>query len=67
MSFFIIPLGSISRLFRKGAAKILGKDELEDLRSDLIVPVTEFVDEVYNDTVGEVLRQREGNNNGHTG
>ena len=57
MSFFIIPLGPISRLFRIGAAKILGKDEMEDLRSDLIVPVTEFVDEVYDDTVGDVMRK----------
>ena len=53
MRFLIIPLG----LLRRGAEKVLGKRELEDLSSDLVVPVAEFADEVYNDTVGDAAKR----------
>ena len=53
MRFVIIPLGFL----RKGMEKILGKKELENLEADLVDPVTTFADEVYNDTVGDVLRE----------
>ena len=53
MRFLIVPLG----LLRRGAEKILGKKELEDLRSDLVVPITEFADEVYRDTVGDTKKR----------
>ena len=62
MGFFIIPLGPISRLFRRSALNVLGKEELEDLRSDLVVPVTEFVDEVYDDSVGDAVKRLTRNN-----
>ena len=62
MGFFIIPLGPVSRLLRRGALKVFGKEELEDLRSDLVVPVTEFVDEVYDDSVGDAVKRLTGNN-----
>ena len=57
MRFFIIPLGQIYRIVHKGAIKILGKDELEDLREDLVTPVMEFVDEVYDDTVEDLMKE----------
>ncbi len=56
MGFFIIPIGPICRILRKGATKILGKKETEDLRADLVAPVMDFVDEIYDDTVGDVMR-----------
>ena len=46
MGLYIIPLGQVFKLFRKGTAKIFGKDEAEDLRKDLVAPVTESIDEV---------------------
>ena len=53
MRFLIIPLG----LLRRGAEKVLGKRELEELSSDLVVPVSEFADEVYRDTVGDAAKR----------
>ncbi len=53
MRFLIIPLG----LLRRGAEKVLGKRELEELSSDLVVPVSEFADEVYHDTVGDAAKR----------
>jgi hypothetical protein len=69
MGFYIIPLGPVLKLLRKGTTKIFGKEEAEDLRKDLVAPVTEFVDEVYEDTVedswvGQVWRKRENNSKG---
>ena len=61
MGFFIIPLGTVSRLFHRTAVKVFGKEEVEDLRSDLVVPVTEFVDEVYDDCVGDAVKRLTGN------
>ena len=56
MRFYIIPLGLVHRILRKGVTRILGKEELEDLRADLVTPITQFVDEVYDDTVGDVMK-----------
>ena len=53
MGFLIIPLGLLSR----GAEKILGRKELEELSSDLVVPVAEFADEVYGDTIGDAAKR----------
>ena len=51
MGFYIIPLGPVLKLLHKGTTKIFGKEEAEDLRKDFVAPVTEFIDEVYEDTV----------------
>ena len=56
MRFYIIPLGLVHRILHKGATRILGKEELEDLKSDLVTPITQFVDEVYDDTIGDVMK-----------
>ena len=69
MGFYIIPLAPVLKLLRKGTTKIFGKEEAEDLRKDLVAPVTEFVDEVYEDTVEDswvrqVWRKRENNSKG---
>ena len=53
MRFLIIPLG----LLHRGAEKILGKKELEDLSSDLVVPVVEFAEEVYSDSIGDAAKR----------
>ena len=53
MRFLIVPLG----LLHRGAEKILGKKELEDLSSDLVLPVAKFADEIYGDTVGDVAKR----------
>ena len=58
MSLFIIPLEPIRRLVHKGAMKIFGKEELEDLRANLVVPMTTFADEVYDDAVVDMLNRR---------
>ena len=58
MSFLLVPLEPIRRLVHKGAMKIFGKEELEDLRTDLVVPVTAFADEVYDDAVVDMLNRR---------
>lgn len=39
------------------ASRILGEDEVNSLESDVITPVTTFVEEVYDDTVGDVIRE----------
>ena len=56
MRILIIPLRPVYRVLRRGALKILGKEELEDLKTDLVTPVAEFIDEVYDDTVGDLVR-----------
>ena len=58
MRFYIIPVGPISRLFHKEADKIVGKGELEDLKECIVPPVIEFINEVYDDTVGDNWIQR---------
>ena len=52
MRFFIIPIGWIYRNLRRGASKILGEDGVQSLEND----VTAFIDEVYEDTVGDLAR-----------
>lgn len=58
MRFYIIPLGPVCRLLHKAATSVFGKEELEDLRTDLVPPVMEFIDEVYEDTVGDVKKEK---------
>ena len=62
MRFFIIPLSFISRTLRHCATRILGEDEARSLESDIVQPISTFIDEVYEDSVGEVkdriLRKR---------
>ena len=58
MGILILPLEPIRRLIRKGAIKIFGKEELKDFKTDLVVPVAAFADEVYDDTVVDMLKQR---------
>ena len=62
MRFFIIPLGLISRTLRHCATRILGEDEARSLESDVVQPISTFIDEVYEDSVGEgkdrILRKR---------
>lgn len=53
MRFLIIPLG----LLHRGAEKILGRKELEELNSNLAVPVAEFADEVYSDIIGDAAKR----------
>ena len=40
------------------ASKILGEDEVKSLESDVTTPVTTFINEVYDDTVGDVIREQ---------
>ena len=62
MRFFIIPLGLISRTLRHCATRILGENEVRSLENDIFQPISTFIDEVYEDSVGEVkdwiLRKR---------
>ena len=62
MRFFIIPLGFISRKLRHGATRVLGENEVRSLENDIFQPILTFIDEVYEDSVGEVkawiLRKR---------
>ena len=62
MRFFIIPLGLISRTLRHCATRILGEDEARCLESDVDQPISAFIDELYQDTVGDakkrILRER---------
>ena len=62
MRFFIIPIGWIYRNLRRGASKILGKDEMQSLEND----VTAFIDEVYDDTIGDLM-ERNPDRGIHTG
>ena len=62
MRFYIIPLGWISKKLRYGATRILGENEARSLENDIVQPISTFIDEVYEDSVGEVkdriLRKR---------
>ena len=49
MKLLIIPLNLISRSLRK----ILGEREMQSLEND----VTDFINEVYDDTVGDVVKK----------
>ena len=57
MRLLIIPIGRIYRCLRRGAARVLGEAEVESLESDVLTPVNVFVDEVYDDTVGDVAKK----------
>ncbi len=56
MKFFIIPLGWISRTLRLGTTRILGENEARSLENDIVQPISTFIDEVYEDTVGDIKR-----------
>ena len=48
--------------FRHGAVRVLGESEVRSLENDVIQPVESFIDEVYEDSVGDakkrILRKR---------
>ena len=58
MRIIIIPISRIYRRLRMEASRILGEDEVKSLESDVITPVTTFVGEVYDDTVGDAIREQ---------
>ena len=57
MRLLIIPIGRIYRCLRRGAARVLGEAEVGSQESDVLTPVSAFVDEVYDDTVGDVAKK----------
>ncbi len=57
MRFFIIPLGWLSRTLRHGAARVLGEKEARSLENDIVQPVSTFIDEVYEDSVGDAKKR----------
>ena len=62
MRFFIIPLVWIATTLRHGATIVFGENEARSLERDIVQPISTFIDEVYEDSVGEVkdriLRKR---------
>ena len=52
MRFFIIPVGWITRHLRRGGAKIMGEDEVQSLENNF----TSFINEVYDDTIGDLTK-----------
>ena len=62
MSFFVIPLGWLTRTLRHGAARVLGENEARSLENDIVQPISTFIDEVYEDTIEDakkrILRKR---------
>ena len=62
MKFFIIPAGWIYRHLRRGTTKILGEEEVQSLEND----VTAFIDEEYDDTIGDLM-ERNPDRGIHTG
>ncbi|MBQ9661606.1 MAG: hypothetical protein IJV40_00480 [Oscillospiraceae bacterium] len=59
--FFIIPVTRIFRSLRKGAATILGEREVRSLEND----AADFINEVYDDTVGDVINRIKTNGEEH--
>ena len=57
MSFFVIPLGWLTRTLSHGAARVLVENEVRSLENDVIQPVSAFYDEVYDDSVEDVKRR----------
>ena len=53
MNLLIIPITQIYRGLRRGAAKLLGEKEVRSLENDAV----NFVNEVYDDTVGDVMKK----------
>ena len=52
MRFFIIPVGWIYRHLRRSVEKMIGEDEVQSLEND----IASFIDEVYDDTVGDLIK-----------
>ena len=57
MRFFIIPLGWISTTLRHSATRIFGEDEARSLENDIVQPILAFIDEVYEDSVGDAKKR----------
>lgn len=57
MKLLIIPISQIYRGLRRGAARLLGEKEVRSLEKDVAVPVVDFINEVYDDTVGDVMKR----------
>ena len=53
MNLLIIPISQIYRELRRGAAKLLGEKEIRSLENDAV----DFINEVYDDTVGDVMKK----------
>lgn len=64
MRVFILPLGRLCRSLREGAVRILGREETESLENEIYTPVADFVEEVLDDTVGDVMRRMEDRRSG---
>ena len=57
MRFFIIPLGWISTTLRHSATRLFGENETRSLENDIVQPVESFIDEVYEDSVGDAKKR----------
>ena len=53
MNLLIIPITQIYRGLRRGAAKLLGEKEVWALDNDAV----DFINEFYDDTVGDVMKK----------
>ena len=53
MKLLIIPITRIYRGLRRGAARLLGEKEVRALENDAV----DFINEVYDDTVGDVKKK----------
>ena len=62
MRFLLFLLGWISRTLRYGATRIIGEKEPRRVENDIVQPISDFIDEVYEDSVGDakkrILRKR---------
>ena len=57
MRLFVIPLGWLTRTLRYGATRVLGESEVRSLENDIVQPVESFIDEVYEDSVGDAKKR----------
>ena len=57
MRFFLIPLGVIYRTLRHCATRIFGEDEARIVENDIVQPISAFIDEVYEDSVGDAKKR----------
>ena len=57
MRFLVIPLGWLTRTLRHGATRVLGESEVRSLENDIVQPVESFIDEVYEDSVGDAKKR----------
>ncbi len=53
MKLLIIPISQIYRGLRRGAARLLGEKEARSLEKDVV----DFINEVYDNTVGDVMKK----------